>query len=486
MKVTISKAIAAVCLSCSMASSIGTARADGRVPGVADPALAPIAAKAFARHFTAGLAVAVVQGGRIRYAEGFGSADPSGTLPVTPQTPFAIGSLTKQFTAAIALQLVEQRKLALDESIARWLPMLPNARTITVRELLAQTSGLHDYPYLAEHPWPTTGRIHIAQLLDFMALDRPDFSPGSRWEYSNTNYTALAAIEAAVTSQSYRTLLQRRIFSPLKMSQSGLGFAAQRALRPATPFLTDGSGISPVPPARRLSLDLYSGAGGIVSSADDLARWDIALLGGRLLDPAMRRLWWSPGRLADGTTTSYGMGWVVAELDGRRELWHNGYAPGAGGFCFNALFPKEGLAVVILSNTGSLAAEGDAPLRSLAAKLARAALPSAFAERAAPGEDAAVTGRVEALWAAYQAGEPPLAEMEPTFAALFTPAFTRSLAKEIGALGSPKRWIFLGKSGLGAGMTLYRYRAELGDGSSPTFAVAIDAAGKIAGSRLLP
>ena len=226
MKVSKLKAIVALFLLCAMASSIGTARANGRVPGVADPVLAPIAAKAFARHFTAGLAVAVVQGGRIRYAEGFGSADPSGTLPVTPQTPFAIGSLTKQFTAAIALQLVEQRKLALDESIARWLPMLPNARTITVRELLAQTSGLHDYPYFAEHPWPTTGRIHIAQLLDFMSLDRPDFSPGSRWEYSNTNYTALAAIEAAVTSQSYRTLLQRRIFSPLKMSQSGLGFAA--------------------------------------------------------------------------------------------------------------------------------------------------------------------------------------------------------------------------------------------------------------------
>lgn len=76
--------------------------------------------------------------------------------------------------------------------------------------------------------------------------------------------------------------------------------------------------------------------------------------------------------------------------------------------------------------------------------------------------------------------------MEPAFAALFTPAFTASLAKGIGALGAPNRWVFLGKRGLGGGLTLYRYRAELRDGSSPTFVVAIDAAGKIAGSRLLP
>ena len=486
MSATIPRIFITLLLSCSIAASIEPARADCGAVGVPDARLGSVAAKAYARHFTPGLAVAVVQNGRIRYAEGFGYADTARKVSVTPQTPFAIGSLSKQFTAAIALQLVEQRRLALDDTIARWLPMLPNARTITVRELLNQTSGLHNYPYLAEHPWPTTGRIHIARLLKFMALDRPDFAPGSKWEYSNTNYTALAAIEAAVTSQSYRRLLERGIFAPLKMRQSGLGYLAQRALHPATPFLADASGISPIPPAQRLSLDLYSGAGGIVSSADDLARWDIAVLGGRLLDPAMRRLWWSPGHLADGSETSYGMGWVIADLDGRRELWHNGFAPGAGGFCYNALFPQEGLAVVVLSNSGSFAANGDAPLRRLVAALARAALPAAFNEHAAPAEDPRITRRVAALWAAYQECKPPFASMEPAFAALFTPAFTRSLAQSIGALGAPNRWVFLGKRGLGGGLTLYRYRAELRDGSSPTFVVAIDAAGKIAGSRLLP
>ncbi len=486
MNATIPKIFITLLLSCSIAASIAPTSADCDVVGVADAALGSIAARAYTRHFSAGLAVAVVRNGKLAYAEGFGFADPSRVVPVTPQTPFAIGSLSKQFTAAIALQLVEQHRLALDDTIARWLPMLPNARTITVRELLNQTSGLHNYPDLAEHPWPTGGRIHIARLLRFMALDRPDFSPGSRWEYSNTNYTALAAIESAVASRPYAALLQQRIFSRLKMSQSGLGYLAQRGLHPAVPFLAGASGIEPVPPAQQLSLDLYSGAGGIVSSADDLARWDIALLGGRLLGPAMNRLWWSPGRLADGAATNYGMGWVIADLDGRRELWHNGFAPGAGGFCFNALFPREGLAIVILSNTGGFAVDGDAPLRHLAAQLARAALPADFVERAAPGEDPAVTRRVEALWAAYRARKPPLAEMEPAFAALFTPAFTGSIAKGIGALGTPKRWVFLGKSVLGAGLTLYRYRIELRDGSSPIFAVAIDGAGKIAGSRLLP
>ena len=472
-----------LCLVASQTYAVRAANDDGVVP---NPTLGAVAAKAFSRGFTPGLAIAVVHDGKLIYAEGFGYADVAGKERVTPRTPFAIGSLTKQMTAMIALHLVQEHRLALDERVARWLPMLPNAQTMTVRELLNQTSGLHNYPYLAEHRWPTRGSIPIARLLAILAKDRADFVPGARWEYSNTNYTALAAIERAVTGVPYRRLLQRRIFMPLQMRESGYGFAAQSLPGLAAPFVSTANGFQPVPAAQRLSLDLYSGAGGVVASAGDLARWDIALLGGHLLDPAMNRLWWSPGRLADGSATNYGMGWVIADLDGRRELWHNGFAPGAGGFCFNALFPKEGLGIVLLSNAGSYAANGDRPLRELVAGLARAALPAAFVERSAAGEEPAVTRRVEALWAAYGAGKPPLAEMEPGFAAIFTPAFTASLAKGIGDLGSPKRWVFLGRSALGGGVTLYRYRVELANGTSPTFAVAIDSLGEIAGSRLLP
>uniref|UniRef100_E6PDI2 Putative Serine-type D-Ala-D-Ala carboxypeptidase n=1 Tax=mine drainage metagenome TaxID=410659 RepID=E6PDI2_9ZZZZ len=453
---------------------------------VLNPTLGAVAAKAFSRGFTPGLAIAVVHDGKLIYAEGFGYADVAEKERVTPRTPFAIGSLTKQMTALIALQLVQEHRLGLDDGIARWLPMLPNARAMTVRELLNQTSGLHNYPNLAEHRWPTRGSIPIARILAILAKDRADFAPGARWEYSNSNYTALAAIEMAVTALPYGTLLQQRIFAPLHMDRSGFGFAGQALPGVAAPFLLAKKRLRAVPAAQRLSLDLYSGAGGVVASAGDLARWDSALLGGHLLDPAMNRLWWSPGRLADGSATNYGMGWAIADLDGRRELWHNGFAPGAGGFCFNALFPKEGLAVVILSNAGSYAANGDRPLRELVAGLSRAALPAAFAERSAAGEEPAVTRRVEALWAAYGAGKPPLADMEPRFAALFTPAFTASIAKGIGDLGSPKRWVFLGKSALGRGLTLYRYRVVLANGSTPIFAVVIDSAGKIAGSRLLP
>lgn len=483
MKRTISTILAPVILLALVPHSASAAHDDGVVP---NPALGAVAAKAFARAFTPGLAVAVVHDGKLVYAEGFGYAGPARSERVTPQTPFAIGSITKQMTALLALRLVQQHRLALDVPIARWLPMLPNARAITVREVLNQTSGLHNYPNFAEHRWPTQGRIRLARILAILAKDRSDFVPGTRWEYSNANYTALAAIESAVTGVSYGTLLRREIFSRLRMKRSGYGVSAQALPGIAVPFLAAKNGFQPVPATQRLSLDLYSGAGGVVASADDLARWDIALLGGHLLTPAMDRLWWSPGRLADGAATQYGMGWVVGRLDGQRELWHNGFAPGAGGFCWNALFPDTGLGIVVLTNAGSFAAAGDAPLRRLVAAIARAALPSAFAERPAAGENPAVTRLVEALWAAYGAGKPPLAEMAPGFAALFTPSFTASLAQGVGPLGTPKRWVFLGASALGGGATLYRYRLELANGTTPTFAVAIDSAGKIAGSRLLP
>jgi len=480
------KIVAFSSILCLVASQIHAVRAAQNNGVVLNPTLGAVAAKAFSRGFTPGLAVAVVHDGELIYAEGFGYADVARKERVTPETPFAIGSLTKQMTALIALKLVQDHRLALGDGIARWLPMLPNARTITVRELLNQTTGLHNYPNLVEHRWPTRGNIPIARLLAIMAKDRPDFAPGARWEYSNTNYTALAAIEAAVTGVPYGTLLRRDIFTPLRMTHSEYGFAGQALPGVAAPFLLAKRRFRAVPVGQRLSLDLYSGAGGVVASADDLARWDRALLEGHLLDPAMNRLWWSPGRLADGSATNYGMGWVIDQLDGRRELWHNGFAPGAGGLCFNALFPDERLGIVVLANAGSFAANGDAPLRRLVSAIARAALPAAFVERSKAGEDLAITRRVEALWAAYGAGKPPLVEMEPAFAALFTPAFTASLAKSIGGLGSPKRWVFLGRSALGGGLTLYRYRVELANGTSPTFAVAIDSAGKIAGSRLLP
>ena len=171
------------------------------------------AVAAIAKHLTPGIAIGVVRNGAIVYEQGFGSAGPAGR-PVTPATRFAIGSLTKQFTAAAVLLSANARKLDLDGTLAAYLPQLPNARLITIRELLHQTSGLHNYPNLGEHNWPLTGSIDPGSLFALLASDPSDFTPGTRFEYSNTNYTALADIVARANGTSYGSLLASTIFAP--------------------------------------------------------------------------------------------------------------------------------------------------------------------------------------------------------------------------------------------------------------------------------
>ncbi|MHB8463023.1 MAG: serine hydrolase domain-containing protein, partial [Vulcanimicrobiaceae bacterium] len=291
-----------------------------------------------------GIAVAVIHDGKIVAAQGFGYANIATKVAVTPETRFAIGSMTKQFTAAAIMLLVHDGKLRLDDTLATYVPTLPNAKTITLRMLLNHTSGLHNYPSLSEHLWPLNGSIATSTILSLLASDHPDFAPGTKWVYSNANYAALAAVIEKVSGESYSTFLQRRIFSPLGMSQSGFGFRAQTN----APISVGYKNGQPEIPA--LSLDLYSGAGGIVSSADDLARWDIALTSKTLLGKADVETMWTPGALSNGTPIPYAMGWIPTRIAGHREIWHNGLAPDAGGYCYNAVFPDDHVAVVVLTN----------------------------------------------------------------------------------------------------------------------------------------
>jgi CubicO group peptidase (beta-lactamase class C family) len=316
---------------------------------VADPSAATfdaIAARASAKNGAPGFAFVVVHRGRTVYARGFGLADVARNQPVTPDTRFVIGSVSKQFTAAAVLQLRDAGKLRLDDPLARYLPAMPNANAITLRMLLNQTSGLHNYPSTLEHEWPLTGAIAPERIFAILATDRPDFEPGARFEYSNTNYAALAGVVARASGMTYDAYLHANIFAPLGMSSSGAGLAAQK-LPHATPYT--GTTVYAVP-TPIISLDLFYGAGSVVVSANDLARWDTALMHGALLAPRSMHDLWTPARLESGRETTYAMGFVPQTLVGHREVWHNGLSPNAGGYCYNALFPDDDLGVIVLSN----------------------------------------------------------------------------------------------------------------------------------------
>jgi D-alanyl-D-alanine carboxypeptidase len=293
-----------------------------------------------------GFAVAVVRGGTIVYAKGFGLQDIAAARPVTPDTIFAVGSVSKQFTAAAVLLLVQDKKLRLDDRVAQFEPSIPNANELTLRELLNQTSGLHNYADPAEHAWPLQGAIPLQRIIDILATDKPDFTPGTRFEYSNANYAVLTAAVERAGGRPMGAFLSSRIFGPLRMTRSGFGYADQQRLDVARAY----RGVKTFTEQDRISADLFSGAGAVLASAADVARWDAALLAHRLLDARSRDLMFAPGTLKDGTPTQYGMGFVPGKLGAHRMIWHNGLAPGVGGYCFNAVFPDDDLAIVVLSN----------------------------------------------------------------------------------------------------------------------------------------
>ncbi len=427
-----------------------------------------------------GIAVAVVHNGKIVTAQGFGYADIAAKRAVTPDTRFAIGSVTKQFTAAAIMLLVHDGKLRLDDTLATYVPRLPNAKAITLRMLLNQTSGLHNYPLLSEHLWPMKGKISTSTILSYLASDRPDFSPGTKWAYSNANYAALAAVIEKASGESYGTFLQRRFFAPLAMANSGYGFLAQTNAPIAVGY---EKGQAEIP---ALSLDLYSGAGGIVSSADDLARWDIALMSNTLLGKADIETMWTPGELSDGSKNDYAMGWVPTQIAGHREVWHNGLAPDAGGYCYNAVFPDDHVAVVVLTN--GFGASG-IPERIVAHVAASFGIGEPPAEPTipptAPGDTPNIDALAQKFWNQLATNTIDTSLLGVNFATALTPALRSQTAQGIAILGPVKSWTYVGTRSLGDGITAYRYHLLFASGQAHDWALVLDQVGKIVGSRLI-
>ena len=466
-------------LACGL--TIATIAAGARVSGAAEPpnaAFAQIGADALATHKAPGFSFAVVHDGAVVFAQGFGVADVERKLPVRPDTRFAIGSLTKQFTATAILLLAQRGRLGLDDPLVKYLPAFPGAAAITLRMLLNQTSGLHNYPLLTEHSWPTQGAIGLDSLISILATDKPDFTPGARWEYSNTNYALLSAVIAKAGSLDEAAFLRRDVFDPLKMTASGYGYATQRESGVAKAY----QGRAPFEAQLPVSLDLFSGAGAVVSNAVDVAAWDVALMRGTLLDAGSTRELWQAGKLADGASVPYAMGFVPSQLAGHREVWHNGLAPGAGGYCFNAIFPDDELAVIVLSNGADFAGVPE----QMAAGVLAAYDPHAATANApptpAPGEIPAVTARAKDWWQRLQTGTVDLSQVDERFAQRLTPDFLAQIKASLALLGAPTDWIYQGSQTV-PGAVIYRYWIRL-DGLPHVWSVGLTPDNKIAGSQL--
>lgn len=273
----------------------------------------------------AGAAICVMREGRVVYAQGFGLASRELKVPNTPALTFRIGSVTKQFTAAAVLALSEAGKVDLEAPIGSYVKDLPEAwRAVTVRQLLNHTGGIPSYTEALSFPVRMREDLPGLKLLQAHVWNKPlDFAPGTDWHYSNSGYYLLGLLIEQASGTSYGAYLETRFFKPLGLSHTRYGSEKDFLPGLATGYAEDGN------PAAYLSMDQPFAAGALVSTAEDLARWTLALHAGKVVNPDSLRLMTSPTRTTDGREHPYGFGLGFRTVQGRRLVGHNG---GINGF----------------------------------------------------------------------------------------------------------------------------------------------------------
>jgi len=390
--------------------------------------------------------VAVVRGGVIAYEHAYGEGR-TGT-PATPARRYAIGSVSKQFTATAILLLAEEGKLSLDDKVARWFPRLTRAGEVTLRQLLSMTSGYQDYwpqDYVFTAMQAPTTADAIMQRWAGQALD---FDPGTAWQYSNTNYVIAAAIVERVAGMPFMEFLRQRIFSPLGMT-SVADFDA-RPLGPtdATAYLRNGLG--PLRNAPKEGPRWLFGAGQLAMTAHDLALWDLGVINQAILKPASYRTQQTTMVLANGTSTGYGLGVDVNMIRGHRRIEHGGAV--SGYTTANLIFPDDKAAIVVFTNIypGGGGASGQLASRIAGILLAQTDTTDAAA--------AAVARRV---YDGLMQGTIDRGLLTPNAEAFFSAEVLADYAASLGPLGAPTEFNATGTQ-LRGGLRIRGFRIRAG------------------------
>ena len=339
--------------------AVMTAAAPAQAPGGLSAAeqkqIDEIAAKSLAATGVPSASVAVVKGGKLVYARAYGDAVLDPATPAEPGMRYSIGSISKQFCAAAILLLQQEGKLSLDDPVAKWVPDVTRAREVTIRELLSHTSGYQDY-WPQDYVMPNMLKPTTAQqILDGWARIPLDFDPGTKWQYSNTNFVLAGLIVEKASGMPFMQFVTERIFKPLNM-RSVLDIDQERLTE------SDAHGylryaLGPPRPAPKEGKGWLFAAGELAMTASDLARWDISMIRQSLLQPASYREMEREVLLKNGAGTGYGLGVDVEMKNGRRMISHGGEV--SGFTAENTVFPDEGAAIVVLTNMDAAGASGD-------------------------------------------------------------------------------------------------------------------------------
>lgn len=293
------------------------------------------------------LTVAVALGGRVVYSKGFGTADLENAVPATTETLIRTGSIAKPITAVAAMTLVEAGKLDLDAPIQKYCPAFPQKPwTITTRELLTHTAGIRHYK--EGEPDNTRHYPNMSDGFSIFAADPLLFEPGTKFNYSTYGYTVVGCVLEGASGEKYFDYVREHVLAPAGMTHTLLDNLFTIVPHRARGYqVKDGKVLN----AGLMDSSYKIPGGGLVSTAEDLVRFGIALMDGKLLKPATLTTMWTPsGRPQMGTDkpAPYGMGFGVWTIDGEQHIAHTGGQQGTN--TDMSLIPKRRLAVAVMAN----------------------------------------------------------------------------------------------------------------------------------------
>ncbi|MBF9141230.1 serine hydrolase [Hymenobacter properus] len=292
--------------------------------------------------------VLVADHGQVVLQKGYGLANREKGLANTPNTKFRIGSLSKQFTAALVLQLVEKGKLKLDGHVADYLPDYPQPAggQITLHQLLSHTAGLPNYTAQPTFATTVMRTPHTpTQLVSLFSTLPLEFAPGTQYHYSNSGYVLLGAIIEKVTGKPYAQVFQENVAGPLKLKATSVDVQEPADARRATGYEATASGMETAP---ALDMSVPYAAGAITSTATDLYHWSQALEGNKVLSETSKKLLFTPVK------NHYAYGWIVykakvgAEVDTILVQEHNGAINGFSSYLVRV--PQSQQVIVLLDN----------------------------------------------------------------------------------------------------------------------------------------
>jgi len=371
------------------------------------------------------MSVAVVKDGYVSYVQAYGDARLDPETPATPAMRYSIGSISKQFTAAAILFLQEQGKLSLDDKVARFLPGLARADDVTIRQLLSHTAGYQDYWPQDYVPPFMLQPVTTEKIMDLWARKGLDFEPGTKWQYSNTNYVIAGAIVEKAAGIPLIEFLRERIFVPLGMKSVTDIDRAKLSDSDPTGYMRYALG--PLRPAPKEGKGWLFAAGELAMTAEDLAKWDIALMERKLLRADSYRQMETEVLLRDGVGTHYALGLDVRTERGRRVLEHGGEV--SGFTAQNTVYPDDRAAIVALTNQDAVGAAG---------ALARKAAPLLFTRK--DNEGAARLEEARKIFAGLQQGNIDRSLFTDNANSYFSREALEDFAAGLAPLGTPQEF----------------------------------------------